>query len=287
MTRALNGWTVGTCIRFARFTGEDITAYATAHILKWLLSLDLHQDRPVSETGWTTVIPLSNKLEPPPGFAPGSSRYEGEGFLNNLRRQKYPMSDLHTPVRFGRPACSAIRHQWGFKMVGAVGIAPTSPRLQRGANLISAKRPKVARTAGLAPAHSSLTGWRIDSSSLCAWWPATESHRALSLKRRLHLCNACRPKVFQSGFAPASRSYQDRALLHKLQEVNGSSPGNCALPDRLKGDCSAIRACEPLTGIRDRCSPGCLRLERPTSLVVPPHGHKWHPWSDSHRLTPA
>jgi hypothetical protein len=27
-------------------------------------------------------------------------------------------------------------------------------------------------------------------------------------------------------------------------------------------------------GIRDRCSPGCLRLERATSLVVPPHGHK-------------
>ena len=27
-------------------------------------------------------------------------------------------------------------------------------------------------------------------------------------------------------------------------------------------------------GIRDRCSPGRLRLERATSLVVPPHGHK-------------
>jgi hypothetical protein len=26
------GWTAGTCIRLARFTGEDITLYATAHI---------------------------------------------------------------------------------------------------------------------------------------------------------------------------------------------------------------------------------------------------------------
>ena len=37
-------------------------------------------------------------------------------------------------------------------------------------------------------------------------------------------------------------------------------------------------------GIRDRCSPGCLRLERATSLVVPPHGHNWRRRRDSHPL---
>jgi hypothetical protein len=37
-------------------------------------------------------------------------------------------------------------------------------------------------------------------------------------------------------------------------------------------------------GIRDRCSPGCLRLERATSLVVPPHGHNWRRRRDSHSL---
>jgi hypothetical protein len=53
---------------------------------------------------------------------------------------------------------------------------------------------------------------------------------ALPLKRRLHHCNACRPKVLQSELASASRSYQDRALLHELQEGNGDSPETCALP---------------------------------------------------------
>jgi len=62
----------------------------------------------------------------------------------------------------------------------------------------------VARTTGAAPARSCSTGRYRCCSNSCAWWPARVMLPALPLKRRLHRCNACRPKVLQLGAAPST-----------------------------------------------------------------------------------
>ena len=80
------GWTVGTCSDLARFTAEDITLYATTTLLAAELGF---APRPSGfRDRWTTVIPLSNNLEPSPEIASGSSRYECEVLLIERRRQK-------------------------------------------------------------------------------------------------------------------------------------------------------------------------------------------------------
>ncbi len=63
--------------------------YMLRPTLDWLLSLDLHQDRPVSETGGLLLSHLSNNLEPSPEVASGSSLYECEVLLIERRRQKW------------------------------------------------------------------------------------------------------------------------------------------------------------------------------------------------------
>lgn len=127
-------------------------------------------------------------------------------------------------------------------MVRPVGTAPTSPAWKAEILLLNDGRIKVAAGAATAAASpvlqtgahlsmpSSVEKWRarpvlprlglarqasIDAVQTHAlWWPARVTLPALPLKRRLHHCNACGPKVvLTDGIAPSSLDYQSSALL--------------------------------------------------------------------------
>src|SRR5271166_5816014 len=51
------------------------------------------------------------------------------------------------------------------------------------------------------------------------WWPARVMSPVLSLKRRLHHVNACRPKVLQLGAAPSTCRLSTGCSTGELQEV--------------------------------------------------------------------
>jgi hypothetical protein len=51
------------------------------------------------------------------------------------------------------------------------------------------------------------------------WWPARVTRPVLSLKRRLHHFNACRPKVLQLGAAPSTCRLSTGCSTGELQEV--------------------------------------------------------------------
>jgi hypothetical protein len=137
------------------------------------------------------------------------------------RRDPYPLSSRKAPASSSSVWKTEILllNDWRMKGKAAgVGIAPIFPVLQTGANL-----SQLSSESGACDRCCSDFIFRSTGERPCCWtshakWPATVSRRALSLKRRLHHCNACRPKVLQSELASASRSYQDRALLHELQE---------------------------------------------------------------------
>jgi hypothetical protein len=141
------------------------------------------------------------------------------------RRNLHPIGSLHRrghySIFYGPHLETEILllNDWRMKGKAAgVGIAPTFPVLQTGANL-----SQLSSESGACDRCCSDFIFRSTGERPCCWtshakWPVTVSRRALSLKRRLHHCNACRPKVLQSELASASRSYQDRALLHELQE---------------------------------------------------------------------
>ena len=170
-------------------------------------------------------------------------------------------------------------------MAAGAATAAASLALQASAHLsMPSSVQKMARATSAALALCSARQAGVDAVRPHAhWWPARVMRPVLSLKRRLHHFNACRPKVLQSGFAPASRSYQDRARLHELQEVKlvvrlGTAP-SCRVKSpvhRLK----CLRTLAPAAGY----APAVFRLERATSRLNPLHGQNWHPWSGSHRL---
>src|SRR5580704_9753924 len=62
-------------------------------------------------------------------------------------------------------------------------------------------------------------GRRCCSTSRAHWWPARVTRPVLSLKRRLHHFNACRPKVLQLGAAPSTCRLSTGCSTGELQEV--------------------------------------------------------------------
>jgi hypothetical protein len=195
----------------------------------------------------------------PVGTAPTSPAWKAEILLLNDGRlfEKWPLElELRQPLELFRPALICLSHP---AKNGACDEC--CPRF-------------MFRSTGGCP---------------CCWtshakWPARVSRPVLSLKRRLHHCNACGPLVLQYGAAPSSAGYQPAALLLSYRRIKTWWPARDLRSARSVK--SRLLRCQSLqaVGIRDRCSPGYLRLERATSLVVPPHGHNWQPRPDLHRL---
>ena len=111
------------------------------------------------------------------------------------RRDPYPLSSRKAPASSSSVWKTEILllNDWRMKGKAAgVGIAPIFPVLQTGANL-----SQLSSESGACDRCCSDFIFRSRGERPCCWtshakWPATVSRRALSLKRRLHHCNACR-----------------------------------------------------------------------------------------------
>jgi hypothetical protein len=100
-----------------------------------------------------------------------------------------------------------------WRMAAAPRVALSSPPLQGGAFLHTLRSDsKVARATSAALALCSARQAGVDAVRPNAHGgPPRYCPAFYRLRGDCITINACRPKVLQSGFAPASRSYQDRA----------------------------------------------------------------------------
>ena len=73
-------------------------------------------------------------MEPSPEIASGSSRYECEVLLTKLRRQMVRQAG-YAPASPVWKTEILLLNDWRIKVAAGVGIAPTFPVLQTGANL--------------------------------------------------------------------------------------------------------------------------------------------------------
>ena len=115
------------------------------------------------------------------------------------RRNLHPIGSLHRrghySICYGPHLETEILllNDWRMKGKAAgVGIAPTFPVLQTGANLSQLSSESGACDRCCSDFIFRSTGERPCCGTSHGKWPATVSRRALSLKRRLHHCNACR-----------------------------------------------------------------------------------------------
>ena len=109
-------------------------------------------EKSTSDRSCTCILSLRRRL--PSLFEPQRCCFCGN---------KCASRDLHPDDRFGRPACYLLN------ITGALeprqGFAPCSPVYKTGASLSMLTRHwlKMAPTAGLAPAKTSLKGWALVS----------------------------------------------------------------------------------------------------------------------------
>ena len=115
---------------------------------KWRPRQEFHLRPPPSHGGALIYLSYADKMASVAGLAP--ARTSLKGWLRELLcihgRKWVTPKDVSTGSPAHRQAltrCISVVHPPkpdGFKMVPGVGIAPTSPPLQGGANLISATR---------------------------------------------------------------------------------------------------------------------------------------------------
>ena len=131
------------------------------------------------------------------------------------------MRDLHSPSLLGRQECSAIRHQRGVKKWPLELIPPQPFRLFRPAHIYLCHPALKWRARPVLPRLGLARQASIDAVQTHAHkWPARVTRPVLSLKRRLHHFNACRPKVLQLGAAQVPAGYRPAALLVSYRRLN-------------------------------------------------------------------
>jgi hypothetical protein len=150
------------------------------------------------------------------------------------------------------------------EVAAGVGIAPTFPVLQTGANLSQLSSVKVARTTGAAPGLGPARQAGIDAVRTHAhWWPASVLPRVGRGKSPvLHLQRLRTKNGPPTWCCPKYLPVIDRLLWlvsYRREMVD---------PEVVATSLCQIKSLMPVycgfesIGIRDRCSPGCLRLER-------------------------